>query len=125
MFAVPTIGEGADGSLGTHGTGPFDGGFPGDGTGDGTGDDNSRRGRRTCVTATCISFVTLGYCIVIIALGVSYRKYRPRDRSKRFDGLDDETEVMNPVFDQSFRSSGSRSIGGSSLGRSSLRGSYT
>jgi hypothetical protein len=119
MFAVPTIGEGADGdSIGPHGTGPLDSGFPGDGS-SGTGDsDGTGTGRETCVTATCISFVTLGYCIVIIALGVSYRKYRPRDRSKRFDeeivGLDDETEIMNPVYDRSC-----------SMGRSSLRGSFT
>lgn len=119
MFAVPTIGEGADGdSIGPHGTGPLDSGFPGDGS-SGTGDsDGTGTGRETCVTATCISFVTLGYCIVIIALGVSYRKYRPRDQSKRFDeeivGLDDETKIMNPGS-HSFRNASG----------SSLRGSFT
>jgi hypothetical protein len=126
MFEVPTLSAEED-PLGPFTKVPIDGGIPGfasppEGS-------TGREGRGTCNTATCISFVTLGYCIVIIALGVSYRKYRPRDRSKRFDeevgpregvGVYDETEVMNPVYDHSFRSTGS-----SSVGRSSLRGSIT
>lgn len=75
----------------------------------------------TCVTATCISFVTVGYCIVVIALAVAYRKHRPRDRSKQFDreveeedDLDDGemTEVLNPEFEQHVRTNGGESVRG-------------
>lgn len=73
----------------------------------------------TCITATCISFVTVGYCIVIAALAVAYKKYRPRDRSKQFDrdiGKEDvyddydggESEVLNPAFEQHIRYSNVR-----------------
>jgi hypothetical protein len=69
----------------------------------------------TCITATCISFVTVGYCIVVAALAVAYKKYRPRDRSKQFDREDSgedvyddydgggESEVLNPAFEQHVR----------------------
>jgi hypothetical protein len=73
----------------------------------------------TCITATCISFVTVGYCIVIVALAVTYKKYRPRDRSKQFDREDSgedvyddydgggggggESEVLNPTFEEHVR----------------------
>lgn len=126
MFEVPTV-QAEEDPLGPYVTGPFDGGFPA-GT-DPSQEPTDTEGGGTCITATCISFVTLGYCIVVIVLVVSYRKYRPRDRSKRFDeeigpeedvGLDDETEVMNPVFEQNYRNT---SIS-SSVGRSS-RGSFT
>ena len=72
------------------------------------------RGIGSCVSATCISFVTVGYCIVIIVLAVAFKKYRPRDRSKQFDGeiyRDDETQESNPIFDQG------RSVGSSSMRR--------
>jgi len=74
----------------------------------------------TCTTATCISFVTVGYCIVIAALAVAYKKYRPRDRSKQFDKEDSgddvyddydgggESEVLNPAFEQHVRYSNAR-----------------
>ncbi|KAL7495916.1 hypothetical protein ACHAWT_006723 [Skeletonema menzelii] len=70
----------------------------------------------TCITATCISFVTVGYCIVIAALAVAYKKYRPRDRSKQLDKEDsgediyddDQTEVLNPSFEQHVRYSNAR-----------------
>ena len=125
MFVVPTV-QAEEDPIGPYITGPFDGGIPAGAPPPQESADTEGGG--TCVTATCISFVTLGYCIVVIALGVSYKKYRPRDRSKRFDeeigqeedvGLDDETEVMNPVFEQNFRTSGS------SAGRSNSRGSFT
>ena len=125
MFVVPTV-QAEEDPIGPYITGPFDGGIPAGAPPPQESADTEGGG--TCVTATCISFVTLGYCIVVIALGVSYKKYRPRDRSKRFDEeigqeedvvLDDETEVMNPVFEQNFRT------GGSSAGRSNSRGSFT
>ena len=73
----------------------------------------------TCITATCISFVTVGYCIVIAALAVAYKKYRPRDRSKQFDKEDSgedfyddggasESEVLNPSFEQHIRYTNAR-----------------
>lgn len=122
MFEVETLQGGSDGG---NGSGLGDG--DGDGLGDKTGGDG------TCVTATCISFVTLGYCIVIIGLSVAYRKFRPRDRSKRFDkGItsagtnddvrtDDEHEVINPAFDISSntRSSYDRRTSFGSWGHSS------
>ena len=80
----------------------------------------------TCTSATCISFVTVGYFIVVIVLAVAYRKHRPRDRSKQFDREigadgdvwdDDETEVLNPEFEQHVRNS----VNSSSM-HSSVRG---
>jgi hypothetical protein len=132
MFAVPTVHAEED-AIGPYITGPFDGGIPAGAPPPREPTDAGSGG--TCVTATCISFVTLGYCIVAIALVVSYKKYRPRDRSKRFDeeicreedvvGLaDDETEVMNPVFEGGFRAGGSSNAGRSSSGRSSARGLF-
>lgn len=89
----------------------------------------------TCVTATCISFVTVGYCIVVIVLAVAYRKHRPRDRSKQFDreigegeddtnAVDDETEVLNPVFEQHVRNTGGGSVRGYPAGGGSVVGGY-
>ena len=78
--------------------------------------------RGTCTTATCISFVTVGYCIVIAALAVAYKKYRPKDRSKHFDkektGDDvyddydggEESEVLNPSFEQHVRYNNVRGV---------------
>lgn len=68
----------------------------------------------TCVTATCISFVTVGYVIVVVALVVAYKKYKPRNLSKKWDseeasGPDDitydgrESEVLNPDFERHVR----------------------
>lgn len=115
--------------------GPFEepldgGGTPGDGSsprgpkvatpdgGDLAPDDSG-----TCVTATCISFVTVGYCVVVIAMAVAYKKWKPKDRSKRFDRdlnegediLDDETEVLNPAFEQHIRATGGASVRGSAV----------
>jgi len=115
--------------------GPFgDGGMPDGGMPDGPSVDgpNSRgpggsaaRGEDmgTCVTATCISFVTVGYCIVVIALAVAYKKYKPKDRSKQFDRemdegddvFDDQTEVLNPAFEQHMRNTGGVSVRGSAV----------
>ena len=122
--------------MGPFGSGPFDGGMPNKpevntpksrGVGD---DGSSTEELGTCVTATCISFVTVGYCIVVIALAVAYRKYRPRDRSKQFDSeiegeedfVDDQTEVLNPVFEQHVRNTGGNSVRGFA---SSVRGAMT
>lgn len=121
MFELPTVQHEPLGGIdpnGPLGSGPIDGGMPGGIPGggpgvtsrgpvpDGMGSMHYDTGR--CVTATCISFVTVGYCMVITALAVAYKKYRPRDRSKQFDETreddnnvaDDETEVLNPVFEQ-------------------------
>jgi hypothetical protein len=104
---------------GPFGTIPFAGG-PADRPGNlpkniGMGPTNDEVYHGTCITATCISFVTVGYCIVIAALAVAYKKYRPRDRSKQFDGedsgddvYDDESEVLNPAFEQHVRYSNAR-----------------
>lgn len=77
----------------------FDGGFP---KAVGRGDRGFDKG--TCVSATCISFVTVGYCVVIIVLAVAFKKLRKRDRSKQFDREihpDDETveEMNSSIFD--------------------------
>lgn len=115
------------------GTGPIDGGMPDrpefdtpGRSGPGFGPEQEELGR--CVTATCISFVTVGYCIVVIALAVVYKKHKPRDRSKQFDREiaeeddsaalvpDDQTEVLNPVFEQHLRNSGMGGLGGSVRG---------
>jgi len=68
---------------------------------------------------------------VIIGLSVAYRKYRPRDRSKRFGeemsssastndvGLDDEHEVINPAFDINSHTRSSSRDGRSSSDRRS------
>ncbi|KAL7472554.1 hypothetical protein ACHAXS_012924 [Conticribra weissflogii] len=67
-----------------------------------------------CVSATCISFVTVGYALILMSLAVAYHRYRPRDRSKHWDneigddedeGFDNygETEVLNPEFEQHIR----------------------
>lgn len=126
MFEVETLQGGSERPDGGFG----DDGGNGSGFGDGSGDKTGGYG--TCVTATCISFVTLGYCIVIIGLSVAYRMYRPRDRSKRFDediisagtnddvGTDDEHE-LNPAFDISRRTSFGSSEQRSSFGS---RGSF-
>ena len=101
--------------------GPIDGGMPDGLTTPKGGPEENDRG--SCVTATCISFVTVGYCIVVIAMAVAYRKWRPRDRSKQIDQpvADDltqdetaETEMLTPVFDPHVRGNGSS--------RSSTRG---
>lgn len=106
FFLMPTF-------PGDGGFGDQDGGFvPEVLTPDDQGDNNVGG----CTSATCISFVTVGYCIVVIALAVAYQKYKPRDRSKQFDGdgagenWDDETEVLNPAFEKHLR--GSRGGGG-------------
>lgn len=127
MFVVETVQDVESEGLfdgGIPGTSPFDVGMPTDTT------IYKKEDNGTCVTATCISFVTLGYCIVFIVLGVAYRKYRPRDRSKQFDekisaeddsGLDDET---TPVFEWNLQSTGGGSSSGrSSFGRSNLENS--
>mmetsp|Transcript_3066 Transcript_3066/g.6732 ORF Transcript_3066/g.6732 Transcript_3066/m.6732 type:complete len:706 (-) Transcript_3066:1367-3484(-) len=131
MFELPTVhietSTGGPKEVGPYGSGPFDGGIPerpvvttpktlGP---DGAGSAPEETG--TCVTATCISFVTVGYCIVAIVLAVAYKKYRPRDRSKQFDGEvegeedvfdDDQTEVLNPIFEQHVRNTGGGSVRG-------------
>jgi len=133
MFELPTVHlETESGGLEDPNSpfgsgGPFDGGMP-DG---GPGGINPKSGgpgsvgyldedQGTCATATCISFVTVGYCIVVIALAVAYKKHRPRDRSKQFDReieeddvFDEETEVLNPEFEQHARSSMRGSVSGS------------
>ena len=137
MFEVQTLQGGSERPDGGFGDGGFgdDGDGSGNGFGDGDGDGSGDKtgGYGTCVTATCISFVTLGYCIVIIGLSVAYRKYRPRDRSKRFGeemsssassndvGLDDEHEMINPAFDINSRIGSS---GRSSSDRRSSLGSW-
>ncbi|KAL7540960.1 hypothetical protein ACHAXR_010522 [Thalassiosira sp. AJA248-18] len=126
MFEVPTVHM--DTELGPDGRpygspGPFDGGMPGEGPvvttprGGPQIDAQSQEELGSCTTATCISFVTVGYCIVAIALAVAYKKHKPRDRSKQFDReiggeddvADDETEVLNPVFEQHVRNTGGES----------------
>ena len=118
MFELPTVHletetGGLEDPLGPAVSGPIDGGMPDRPTpvtpksqapGDVPAVEDTTG---TCVTATCISFVTLGYCIVAISLAVAYRKYKPRDRSKQFDlaqdddtSYDEQTEVLNPVFEQ-------------------------
>mmetsp|Transcript_15553 Transcript_15553/g.33473 ORF Transcript_15553/g.33473 Transcript_15553/m.33473 type:complete len:731 (-) Transcript_15553:467-2659(-) len=134
MFELPSVqiqtGTGPGGPNGPFG----DGGMPDGGMPDGPSVDgpNSRgpggsaaRGEDmgTCVTATCISFVTVGYCIVVIALAVAYKKYKPKDRSKQFDRemdegddvFDDQTEVLNPAFEQHMRNTGGVSVRGSAV----------
>jgi len=133
MFELPTVHietgtEGLEDPLGTIGEGPFDGGMPPPRT-----TQKFEMGELgACMTATCISFVTVGYCIVVIVLAVAYRKHRPRDRSKQFDREvgadgdawdDDETEVLNPEFEQHVRNSmNSGTRGGSGSMSSSVRG---
>lgn len=99
------------------GNSAFDGGFP-NGIGPG-GPGTYGYGMGTCISATCISFVTVGYCIVVIVLAVAYKKYRPRDRSKQFDcEIDPDVETYersSTLFDPD-RSIGS-SGGGSNLRR--------
>lgn len=78
----------------------FDGGFP-----KSLGPVDQGYDKGTCVSATCISFVTVGYCVVIIVLAVAFKKFRKRDRSKQFDREiypDDETveERNSIIFDQ-------------------------
>ncbi len=110
---------------GPFGTIPFAGGPKVDPRGDdlpkdvGMGPIDDAPYHGTCITATCISFVTVGYCIVIAALAVAYKKYRPRDRSKQFDKEDSgediydddggsESEVLNPSFEQHIRYTNAR-----------------
>lgn len=111
---------------------PFDGGMPGEsgpktrGVGDDSTEVNDHRG--TCRTATCISFVTVGYCVVLITMAVAYRKHRPRDRSKQFDAEvendedgfthDEQTEMLNPEFEQHQRARSVVSEGNSTMMRS-------
>jgi hypothetical protein len=112
---IETSTAGLDVPLGTHG----DGGMPGETPRTTLGiADPELEDLGTCMTATCISFVFVGYCLAFIVLAVAYRKYRPRDRSKQFDREigadgdvwddvqhDDETEVLNPEFEQHVRNS--------------------
>lgn len=114
MFELPTVHLETETKDPNRGPGslPFDGGMPGPWA---DGEDPGSSGRQPyragqCRTATCISFVTVGYCIVVIALVVGYKKWKPKDRSKQFDSDptefddnrfgDDETEVLNPQFEQ-------------------------
>lgn len=109
MFALPTIqsGSGAD-PLGTND--PW-GTASGRGVGPNTASYDQRSG--TCTSATCISFVTLGYCTVLVALAAAFKKYRPKDKSKKWDrdaNADDadtdfgrESETLNPEFQQNVR----------------------
>lgn len=61
-----------------------------------------------CTSATCISFVTVGYAIVTLALAVAFKKYRPRDQSKKFEESEGDTDTafgresvtLNPDFQQ-------------------------
>ena len=113
FFIMPTF-EGEEGTFGDQGGGVPEVLSPDDLV----DDDGAKVGG--CTSATCISFVTVGYCIVVITLAVAYQKYKPRDRSKQFDGdgagenWDDETEVLNPAFEKHLR--GSRGGGGSGVG---------
>ena len=93
----------------------FDGGFP-----NGKGPGDYGYGMGTCISATCISFVTVGYCIVVIVLAVAYKKYRPRDRSKQFDreiDPDVETYERSSILFDPDRSIGSSGGGGGNLRR--------
>ena len=118
MFELPTVHletetKDPNDTLGPDGL-PLDGGMP-KGPIPGVLSDDPREtpranGTGTCRSATCISFVTVGYCAVVIALAVAYKKWKPVDRSKQFDrevgadddaGFnDDETEILNPDFVQ-------------------------
>lgn len=68
----------------------------------------------SCVSATCISFVTVGYAMILMTLAVAYQKWKPKDRSKHwdresanddevFDDYGGENEVLNPAFEQHIR----------------------
>ena len=131
-FELPTVyTETESGGL-IDPNGPIDGGFPGDKPSIITPKGIEEEDQGTCITATCISFVTVGYCIVVIVMAVAYRKYRPRDRSKQFDREnledetqfgDDETEIFNPVFEEHTARSGGSSVRGSgSVRGGSVRG---
>ena len=131
MFALPTVQmdtESKDPSPYGPGGYPFDGGMPDEGypksQGPGYGSSPNKAG--SCRSATCISFVTVGYCIVVAALAVAYKKWKPKDRSKQFDRdvnngedgyNDDETEVLNPEFEQHQRHSGGMSVSQSMVSR--------
>lgn len=110
MFALPTIESGADpwsydpngpgGSGGDIGMGPLS-----------TAHYDQHGG--SCTSATCISFVTVGYAMVLVSLAVAFKKYRPKDLSKKFEEsvLDDsdetvfrrESEALTPDFQQNIR----------------------
>ena len=103
MFALPTIESGSD-PWGYDFNDP-NGYSPGVYS-SGRDVGNNQHGAN-CTSATCISFVTVGYCIVAVALAVTFKKYRPRDRSKKFEesAFDDvdtvfgsENETLNPEF---------------------------
>jgi len=135
MFELPTVHietatGGLEDPLDTTGKDPFDRGMPPPRTTLKSTDPEMEQ-LGTCTSATCISFVTVGYFIVVIILAVAYRKHRPRDRSKQFDreiGVDgdvwddDETEVLNPEFEQHRNSINSGMRGGSGSVISSVRG---
>ena len=126
MFEMPSVHIDTTAHViddGPFGTIPFGGGPSTDQPGnspDGSDQIGEDLYHGTCTTATCISFVTVGYCVVIAALAVAYKKYRPRDRSKQFDKEDSgedvyddydggrESEVLNPTFEQHVRYSNVR-----------------
>ncbi|KAL3792156.1 hypothetical protein HJC23_009620 [Cyclotella cryptica] len=111
MFALPTIQ-----SSGGAGPDPWDTNDPWDSaSGRGVGPNTASYDHNvgTCTSATCISFVTLGYSTVIVTLAVALKKYRPKDKSKKWDrdaNVDDtdtdfgrESETLNPEFRQNAR----------------------
>ena len=108
MFALPTIESGSDpwgyDLNDPNGNGP--GIYSGD-RGVGISSAHYDQHGANCTSATCISFVTVGYCMVVVLLAVTFKKYRPRDRSKKFEesAFDDtdtvfgsENETLNPEF---------------------------
>ena len=108
MFALPTIESGAD-PWNYNPKGPGGESDAGDGTLSKAHYDQSGG---SCTSATCISFVTVGYAIVLVTLAVAFKKYRPRDLSKKFEEsvIDDsdtvfgsESETLNPDFHQHVR----------------------
>ncbi len=56
-------------------------------------------------------------------MAVTYKKWKPKDRSKRFDRevhegedvLDDQTEVLNPTFEEHVRITRGASLRGSAV----------
>jgi hypothetical protein len=112
MFALPTI-ESGTGPWGYNPNGPGGwGGSYGDrGVGTLSTAHYDQQGAN-CTSATCISFVTVGYATVLVTLAVAFKKYRPKDRSKKFEESvsDDsdtvfgrESETLNPEFQQHVR----------------------
>jgi hypothetical protein len=66
-----------------------------------------------CTSATCISFVTVGYFTVLVALAAACKKFKPKDRSKKWDqdnsydddkdGFGRESESLRPEFNEHIR----------------------